>query len=343
MLAPDVEIVDIDGAHWANWLELLTPPAVLDEPSWAVVFIEGRTVIKAIVAGLGAVPPGDVPFSGTSEAALDDVRKALQVEGLLLLDVATLPALMTEIESKLRIEDDITAQGLTMLRALKGVHGKGLWTAPSILDIVPVPPHDALQRTFDLMIPNGTAMVAYVLEDDKTDVHASIIAIKKDGNVDTVSTHLGISDIITGPEFARDWKRSHKRVTKAIEGRFAKPSVAVYLQKAAYYRILTGPTDQLAREVSERNVIIDPGPAWLLGLLSGAAIAGFATRGAKALSSLLPPSARKMAKDAAKRAQAASRSTGIGPFSLLGFDPIELWMRVRGYYQPRRKLGTGRD
>jgi hypothetical protein len=182
-----------------------------------------------------------------------------------------------------------------------------------------------------------------VLEDDKSDVHASIIAVKRDGNVDTVSTHLGISDIITGPEFARDWKRSHKRVTKAIDSRFAKPSVALYLGKAAYYRILTGPTDQLAREVSERNVIIDPGPAWLLGLLSGAAIAGFATRGAKALSSLLPPSARKMAKDAAKRAQAASRSTGIGPFALLGFDPIELWMRLRGYYQPRRKIASNRD
>ena len=98
-----------------------------------------------------------------------------------------------------------------ILLALAGA--TALWgvSQRQFLDIVPVPPHDALQRTFDLMIPNGTAMVAYVLEDDKSDVHASIIAVKRDGNVDTVSTHLGISDIITGPEFARDWKRERSR------------------------------------------------------------------------------------------------------------------------------------
>ena len=337
MLAHDVEIVDIDGAHWAHWLELLAPPAVLNEPSWGVVFLDDGVVIKAVVAGLGAVPSGDVPFSGTSKTQLEDLRGALQVEGILVLDVKTLPALMKDIESSLRVDDDIVAQSLTALRALKKVHGQGLWTAPSILDIVPVPPHSALQRTFDMLVPNGSSMVAYVINDDGSDVYASIIATKQKGQVDVVSTHLGIADIISGPAFARNWKKTHRRVTEAIDGRFAKPSVAVFMEKAAYYRILTGPTDQLAREVSERNIIIDPGPTWLLGLLSGAAIAGFASRGAKALSALLPSSARQMAREAAKRAKAVSQSAGVGPFALLGFNPIELWMRMRRYYQPRRK------
>ena len=47
--------------------------------------------------------------------------------------------------------------------------------------------------------------------------------------------------------------------------------------------IITGPSDQLARELNAKRVVIDPAPAWLLGLLGGAAVAAMAGRaGARA-------------------------------------------------------------
>ena len=115
--------------------------------------------------------------------------------------------------------------------------------------------------------------------------------------------------------------------------RFEKPSVAVFLERDTFYRVLTGPTDQLARELNARNVIIDPAPAWLLGLLSGATMAAFATRGAKALARVMPPQARKLAAEWADGAKQALKDSGAHPFDLLGFDPIDLWLSVRQFYR----------
>ena len=93
--------------------------------------------------------------------------------------------------------------------------------------------------------------------------------------------------------------------------------------------VLTGPADQLARELNSKRVVIDPAPAWLLGLLGGAAVAALAGRAASAIASMLPQSTRDRASALAQRAR-----DRIDPFALLGFDPIELWQRLKHHYRP---------
>ncbi len=334
MLAPDVELIDVDGRHWANWIELLTPPAVYRDPRWALLFIDsaGRPV-KAVTNHQGALPLDRVPFTGTTPAALAELRDALGVGAVIVLRTDTLPRLMAAIEGRLDLDDDMVAQGLTLLRAAKQLDGDGLWLEPRVLSIIPTPRIEALQKTFDLLIPNDSAMVAYILEDDHSDVHASIIATKQDGHIDTVTTHLGIADALDGPRLAADFRNQYKRVLKLVGKRFARPSLGVFLERETFYRILTGPTDQLGREVTAKNVIFDPAPAWLLGLLGGATVAVLAGRGAKTLAKFLPPGARKLASDLAHQAQDAVRDSGASPFALLGFDPIELWLSLRRYYR----------
>lgn len=333
MLATDVEIVDIDGRHWANWLGLLAPPGVLDDPSWAIVFIDDGAVVKAVVRGIGAITPTDIPFTGTSRDEVEALRKALGVGGVAVLETDAISKIYRDMEAHLELGDDIVAQSLTMLRALKKANGQGLWLEPHILDLVPAPGYEALQRTFDVLISNDSSMIAYVIDDDNASVHASIIAVKRDGHVDVVSTHLGVADQLSERAFARDWRTQYKRLLKVAGDRFARPSVAVFLERETFYRILTGPTDQLARELNARNVIIDPAPAWLLGLLSGATVAAFASRGAKALARVMPTGARKLAAEWAEGAKQVLKDTGASPFALLGFDPIELWMSMRRFYR----------
>jgi len=125
----------------------------------------------------------------------------------------------------------------------------------------------------------------------------------------------------------------YKRVIAAVDERLARPSVGVFLERATLLRVLTGPGDQLARELNARRVIIEPAPAWLLGLLGGATVAAFATRGARALASLLPQSARDAAAGLAQRAGDAMKQSGAHPFALLGFDPLELWAQVKHFYR----------
>ena len=339
VLAADVEMVDLDGTHWANWMRLLVPPGVRDAPRWALIFVDGTTasgtprVVKAIDAGRGSLPLARIALPDLDQASVAALRDALGVGAVVVLEVSAVADLCADIEGHLAIDDDYLGQLLTILRALKRWSRKGLWTEPHLLELLPTPPIEALQRTFDLLIPDRSSLIAYVIEDGGAHVHASVIATKHGGDIALVTTHLGIADGLTERALARDWRSRYKRVLELVGERYEKPSLAVFLERETFYRIIAGPPDQLAREINARNLIIDPAPTWLLGLLGGATMAAFASRGARALASMLPASARRMASDLAQSAQSAMRDSGAHPFALLGFDPIELWLNVRHFYR----------
>jgi hypothetical protein len=309
----------------------------MNHPRWALVIVDSgpTNVVKVIVAGEGArgtIDPAP-PLSGVTPLALEAYAKALGVHSVLVLDKRTIAELSSEIEAALKLDHDGVSQGLTALRALKKHAGKGIWTEPSLLDIMPAPHAEPIQRTFDLLIPDRTALVAYIIEDDRSKVHTSIIALKEGGQITRAAQLRAIADLVSETAFARDWEKGTKRVLAAIEERFAKPSIALFLERATLMKILTGPSDQLARELNAKRVIIDPAPAWLLGLLGGAAVAAMAGRAGRALAAMLPESARQRASSLAHRAQGALKDSGAHPFALLGFDPIELWSRVKHHYK----------
>jgi len=235
------------------------------------------------------------------------------------------------VEGALSYDQDLVEQGMIALRAVKRHAGKGIWTSPALLELIPAPAYDGLQRTFDLLVPDRSALLAYVIDDDRRAVHASIIAVKRGGDLTRAATHRALGDRIGEAALARKWETEYERVLEVVEQRFAKPSIGVFLERATLMRILAGPSDQLARELNAKRVVIDPAPAWLLGLLGGATVAAMATRGARALAGMLPASARVRAADLAQRAGTAIRESG--PFAQLGFDPIELWTRLRGFYR----------
>jgi hypothetical protein len=335
VLAADLQMPDLDPRHWRHWWQMLVPPGLTGQPRWALGVVEGSPprLIKIVVAGTGAVPVDSAPLTGLDSRGLAAWCRALGVDGAVVIDSGVIAAVSAEAERHLSIDQDITAQGLTLLRALKRHAGKGVWTEPHLLDLVPVPPEGAVQRTFDLLVPDNTSLVAYIVDDDRRSIHASIIGVKRGGDIAVASTHRAIAGVVAEGAFARDWPTQYKRVLAAVEDRFAKPSIGVFLERDTFFKILTGPGDQLARELNARRLIIDPAPAWLLGLLGGATVAAIASRGAKALASFLPQSTRDRATGLAQRAQSAMKESGAHPFALLGFDPIELWASVKHFYR----------
>jgi hypothetical protein len=324
VLSPELDLAGLDARHWKNWWQLLMPPRVLEQPAWALAILDGGKPIKIVVTGKGSVDPA-IDFD---VRALDGVAKRLGVAAVIAIERAVMTELAREIESALRLEQDLVEQGLVALRALKRHAGKGIWSEPPLLELLPTPSYEPLQRTFDLLIPDRSAMVAYVIEDDRSRIHASIIAVKDGGDLVRASTHRAIADLVPEASLARDWQKGYKRVLSAVEDRFAKPSVALFLERGTLIKILTGPSDQLPREYNAKHVIIDPSPAWLLGLLGGATVAAMAGRAATALAGMLPQRTRDAAANIATRARDA-----INPFALLGFDPIELWSRIQHFYR----------
>src|SRR5439155_18290316 len=138
-----------------------------------------------------------------------------------------------------------------------------------------------------------------------------------------VAGHRAIADVVSEIALVRDWQAQYKRVIAAVEERFAKPSLALFLERATLRDVPVGPNDQLARELNAKRVVIDPAPAWLLGLLGGAAVAALAGRAATAIAGMLPQATRERASALATRAKEAFKDSGAHPFALLGFDPLE--------------------
>lgn len=336
MLSPDVDLADLDARHWAGWWDLLVPPQVLARPPWALVVLDGQVPVHVIVSGLGArAVPAGAP-GALDPKGLAALAETLGVAAVLAIERRVLGELSRTIESSLAFDQDPLEQGLVALRAVKQYASRGIWTHPPLLDVVPAPAFEPIQRTFDRLVPDDTALLAYVLADDRTHVHASIIAVKQRGDITRIATHRSLADVIDETHFARAWGRdggkAMKQLLSLVETRYAKPSIAIVLERAAWLRIMTGPTDQLARELDGKHVVIDPAPAWLLGLLGGAAVAAVASRAMSTLAGFLPRRTRDAASALAGRAKDAMMESGTHPFALLGFDPLELWARLRVFY-----------
>lgn len=338
MLSASVEITDIEPRQWRGWFELLVPARVRTDPRWALVLLEDGKPLSIAICG-GDVPAAkqsaasEATFPGTSSAALARFTGELGVNAVVAIERAMLPTLQAEIDRSLDLSSDYVEQSLVILRALKKRSGQGIWSEPALLELLPAVSYQPLQRTFDLLIPDATSMVAYIFDSNPARLYASVIAVKRGGHIDRVATHLGISDAVAETTLAGNWRKRYADLLPVVSERYAPPTLAVFLERNTFYRIARGPSDQLAREMNASNVIIDPAPAWLLGLLGGATMAAIATRGAKALAGFLPQSARRMASDLANTAQAAMRDSGAHPFALLGFDPIELWHQIRLFYR----------
>jgi hypothetical protein len=331
VLSAELALTDLDARHWKNWWRLLTPPRMLAPTPWALAIVERGTLVQLIIRGEGARPL--VPLRGLHPRALAAYAKTLGVGAVIAVERGLIAELSAEIEAALRLDQDAIAQGLVALRALKRHAGHGIWTDPPLLDLLPAPAYEPLQRTFDVLVPDRSAMLAYVIEDDRSRVHASIIAVKSRGDIVHAATHRAIDDLVPEAAFAGDWEKRFRHVLEAVEQRFARPSLALFIERATLLRVVTGPSDQLARELNARRVVIDPAPAWLLGLLGGAAVAAMAGRAATALASMLPPATRERASALATRAREAIKESGASPFALLGFDPIELWAQLKHHYR----------
>jgi hypothetical protein len=347
VLSPEVELADLDARHWKNWWRLLVPPRVRARPPWALAVLDrtaGPRVVKLIVTGRGSIEPASAPMPGLDGRSLAAWAESLGAAAMVVVDRDLIGRLSAEIEGALRFEQDPAAQGLVALRALRRHAGNGVWTEPPLLELLPAPAFEPIQRTFDLLVPDRTALIAYVIEDDRSRVHASIIAVKERGDIVRAATHRAIADLVPEAALARAWDdigkdrdrdrdRGYRRVLAAVEERFARPSIALFLERATLMRVITGPSDQLARELNAKRLAIDPAPAWLLGLLGGAAVAAMAGRAASALAQMLPQGARDRASALANMARGAMKESGAHPFALLGFDPIELWSRLKHFYR----------
>jgi hypothetical protein len=239
VLSPELALTDLDTRHWKNWWRLLTPPRMFGTSSWALAILDHGTLTHVIVRGEGAREL--VPLPGLHARALAQYARTLGVAAVIAIERRVIAALSLEIDAALRLDHDPVAQGLVALRALKKHAGHGIWTEPPLLELLPAPAYEPLQRTFDVLVPDRSAMLAYIVEDDRSRIHASIIAVKAHGDLVRAATHRAIDDLVPEAAFAQKWDSDFRRALDAVEQRFARPSIALFTERSTLMRIVTGP------------------------------------------------------------------------------------------------------
>jgi len=336
VIARDIEIDEIDPRHWHNWWRLLWPPGLTHENGWAVALLDDVGAVAKVVTSSGnSLTGADAPMNAMTRDELERLRGTLGVELFVAIDEAVPAEVIREAEARPGTDTDPGRLALEYWAAVKKRVQQGrVGTAPPLAEAVPAIGPDELQRTFDLLIPEPSALVAYVFEDDGSDIFSSVIASKEGGDLVFVSTNQIVDDAVVPAAMARRWRHDYHRINRVVGERIDRVSLGAFASRGAVERILSGPPDQMARELAARNVIFDPAPAWLKVLLGGAAVASVATRGAQVLSGFMPKMARKLAGEVAQRAQTTLKETGIDPWASLGFDPIALWLDVRGWFYP---------
>lgn len=330
MLSEKIEISELDGRHLRNWWQLAMPPALCNSISYVCLILDGGELIHGIRSNVGAMNVEEIPFRGTGQAALRALKRELVADALLVLERDALSSLAGAIDSGVSLRDDYVAQGVVVWQVLR--ESKKIWSEPPLLDLIPPIRASALQRTFDFLVPDNTALVAYVIDESECQVHCSAIAVKESGSISLATMHPSIEDMVSERELCRDWRKNYSIINQSVASRLARPCISIFVEKAAVARILTGPESQLAREMKEGNLIVSPAPAWLQGLLGGAAALAVASEGAKRMARFLPKSARAMAGSLAGVAQDRIKNSSVNPFSMLGFDPLELVGQLRRFY-----------
>src|SRR3954469_14076611 len=161
VLSAELELSDLDARHWKNWWRLLTPPRVLEPTRWALAILDHGALSRVIISGEGARPMGPLPgltaetsplpiAALRSAKALAQYASALGVAAVVVIEQRAIAELSAEIEATLAADQDYVAQALVILRVLKKHSGKTIWTEPPVLDLLPAPSYEPLQKTFDL-------------------------------------------------------------------------------------------------------------------------------------------------------------------------------------------------
>jgi hypothetical protein len=329
VLHPDCEIGELDGRQLQNWLTLALPPRAR-QGRWALVVTQDRAFVGGYRHPDGVI--SDLGRISTTPSSLEGLREKLAVDVVLVAERSTIATLAETFDSALSFEQDYLDQSLALWPELLRQRHRGMWMAPDLFALAPPLKGAAIRATAQLLWPDATSMVFYVFEGDA--VHASAVVTKKDGAIDSIVMHPAVADAVPELTFANDWRRLYKRVLTAVSDRFATPTLGVFVERTALLRVITGPSDQLAKEIAARTLVIDPMPAWLMGVLGGATALAVADKSARTLARFLPKSARFAASAIAGAAQERIRSQ---PFAALGFDPLELLGKLRQFYRQPEK------
>jgi len=340
VISPQLEMRDINPVHWKRLMELMLPPpggdpqpgssggalsllarasaperrstTALSPAMPAIVLHRAGAPVRVLRLGGGALSP-DGLAAPVSQEGLRAFRRRHDLPFAAAVDIDLLPQLWADAQAAVRHEDDYAVQLLAMVKAFRDALGRGVLVDPRLFGKVPLPSPRVLQATFNRVLPDGRSFVLYITNGGG--LHASLIAVKRHGDLTLVTTHDAIADSVRFGSIRSD----ARAVLRAVTERFAPPHIGVFLPLSVWHETVAGDRSAIARAMAGRRALLDPAPAWVLALVGVGVVAEGTTRVGRLAGQLLTGKLGLGGRRAQKLAQTLSN-----PLDALGLDPWEL-------------------
>ena len=327
MLAPEVRFEGFTHQDWVRVLELFRPRRPEgrardpERPRGFVIAVhDGDELLKLLHSRVGRLRLDDL--SPDWPVTAEELARRHHASGAVCLERDALENVMEELGMRLRREDDLTAQWLTLLSLVQAQLNAGriqMW--PQRLRGMPLPGKPMIDRTLDLVCPRGKTMLIGLFDHDEL---WSSIALRRGAR--------GI-DLVLGPDALRgelgllsgDFRRDHRHLVRAVSERAGPLSLGCFAEYRTFLDLEVDPTPGAwALAIAVRDVVLHPVPAAMalpIGIDAGRA----------AFSALREVATRIDPAGVLAPALGAMRDVAFGNRKLedvLGFNPLELLRRL---------------
>ncbi|MCA9665670.1 MAG: hypothetical protein KC503_08780 [Myxococcales bacterium] len=283
-------------------------------PRWrppVVALTRAGRVLRLFRLGGGTLPRGTLRSADPED--LKRFRRKHELPFVVAVDVEALPRLYSQVQKDVRVDDDMVAQQLAMLRAVRAaLDGGEVVVEPRLIGALPIPSYDILQKSFDLVLPDGRSALFYIVDGHR--IWTSAIVHKEKGDVSVLTSHRAIADEVE----LRSIKTDAPRVVEAVTRRYGPVHVGFFVTLHTWHAFVSGDRGAIARALATRTAVLDPCPPWLFALVGAGAVSEAASRSARLAGRLLSRS-RFLSSGAGKLVQSMT-----SPLEVLGVDPWEL-------------------
>ncbi|MCB9488091.1 MAG: hypothetical protein H6684_05125 [Deltaproteobacteria bacterium] len=229
MLSPDVQIVDIDGRHWKNLLDLPNGPKRWS--TFLLIFMRDDECVKAL-----RVPGGPIPnFEFVGDENLAPLAKKYGVDYVAVAPVALLRRVFSQAQNAVRRADDWDQQIRSMVTTVSALVRSEVRWYPRAPRFVPKVDGEKLGGWIERLWPDGTAIGLFAF--DGTRPHTSLIVGKEGGKITRMTTldYFGMAD---GP---LHWPVAQGEIYMRCRDEFLPLHVAFWFERESLEEMLAGP------------------------------------------------------------------------------------------------------
>ena len=261
MLTADVAFEGWTTESWQRFLRLWQGERKEGPRGGLVLVHDGARVLKMIHTRRGRLPQG-MPFS----TDLETLAREHGASWALATHRGGLDELMERFGSRLRREDNLTAQALLLLSIVRELINEGAilpWPQP--LKGVPLPTAPMIERTTDLLCADGHTLAIGLFDDGKLHTFAAMrrrgVGFDLIGGPEPLYAHIGL--------LSGDFRRDYRFVAQAIEAAYGPLSLGCFAELSVCRDLLRDPTPGAwSRAVAVREVVLSPIPI-AIGLALG--------------------------------------------------------------------------